>query len=85
MANRFATLGFLCLIAFSSAPAAAQTTALHFESQAGDYIGQGLQQTWTAADLTFTDNSPGASHVYLRLDNFASSPPNPLWWYLNFV
>ena len=31
----------------------AQTTALYFDSQPGDYVGQGQTRTWTDAELTF--------------------------------
>ena len=49
----------VCLLAlvWALAPCAsaqAQTTALFFDSQPGDYIGQGIQRTYTPADGTFT-------------------------------
>ena len=51
----------VCLvILFGAAEAAAQgTTALFFQSQAGDYIGAGQTRTYTPADGTFTVDSSG--------------------------
>lgn len=62
-------------------PAHAQTTALFFDSQPGDYIGQGRQQTWTSADLPFTASSFDASQVTIsaRAADFST------WWDLRFA
>jgi hypothetical protein len=46
----------LCLaaLACSVLPWCGQTTVLVVDSEPGDYVGQGLQRTFTPADLTFT-------------------------------
>src|SRR4029453_15752996 len=75
----FGVLLFVCTGAMS---AQAQTTALFFDSQAGDYIGQGQQRTWTPADLKFTVKPSSPSSITLSATNFESSPS--VWWYLDF-
>jgi hypothetical protein len=62
--------------------AGAQTTALYLDSQPGDYIGQGVQQTWTSPELTFRVSSASQSNVSLQADDF---PAGSTWWYLNFA
>jgi hypothetical protein len=55
--RRVCALLFVCL-GVSALPAAAQsTTALFFDSQAGDYIGQGQQNTWTPSTRQFTSRT----------------------------
>jgi hypothetical protein len=46
----------LLVLLVGALPAAAQTgtTAIYFDSQPGDDIGEGLQRTWTGAELTFS-------------------------------
>jgi len=62
--------------------AEAQTTALYFDSQPGDFIGQGLERTWTPADLTFRVLASSPSTIWIRADNF---PSGSVWWDLNFA
>ena len=63
---------FVCLFAlFAPAVAAAQTTALFFDSQPGDYIGRGKRQTWTEANLKFDGSVPFTGHVKIHADNFS--------------
>jgi hypothetical protein len=59
--------------------AAAQTTALVLDSQPGDYIGGGIDQTITEADGTFTASRNFANGVSLYFDG------GPDWWYLDFA
>ena len=47
-------VGVMFLLHVSSGLAAAQTTVLDLKSQPGDYIGGGLDQTFTPADGNFT-------------------------------
>ncbi|MBD1902739.1 hypothetical protein NDI44_11595 [Trichocoleus sp. DQ-A3] len=62
------------------------STGLYFWSQPGDYIGLGLEQIFTPADVNFevfrnTDNS-----VSFSANNFGRSNwENPIWWYLDFA
>ena len=62
--------------------AEAQTTALYFDSEPGDYIGQGLERTWTGADLTFRVTSASSSNISIQADNFPSGSTS---WSLNFA
>ena len=57
-----------------------QTTALFFDSQPGDYIGQGVQRTYTPADGTFeiTPAGPNAATVSVTGPSFS------FWWSLRF-
>ena len=74
----------LLLVVVSVLPAAAQsgTTAIYFDSQPGDYIGQGLEQTWTDADLPFTAS---ASADRSRVTISATDPNFVTWWTLDFA
>lgn len=77
-------LGLLCVLSFLVLPgvARAQTTALYFDSQPGDFIGQGLEQTWTPADLTFTATvSSDRDHVRIGAQTATFST----WWSLEFA
>ena len=62
-----------------SAPVNA-ATFLSFDSQPGDYIGQGIEQTWTTEDGTFTANGTTASNVVQ-----ISFSGGTAWWYLDFA
>ncbi len=65
-----AALFVLALVTCRSAEA--QTTALYFDSQPGDFIGQGVQQTWTTPALTFHVLSATPSTIWIRADDLAS-------------
>lgn len=54
-------------------------TFLYFNSEPGDYIGQGLKQTWTPEDGTFTATGSNTSNVVNIHFNGTS------WWYLDFA
>src|SRR5215471_7104457 len=85
MRNRFAALALFCTLGCLSVPAAdAQTTAIYFDSQPGDYIGGGVRQTWTSNDLTFKQlsSTTSSSQVAIRGDSFASG--GSTWWDLYF-
>lgn len=74
----------MCLAAFlwamaPAAPVHAQTTALFFDSQPGDYIGQGLQRTYTPADGTF-DIASWDGGVTVGV----TGPAFSFWWTLDF-
>ena len=75
------TVPALCFfLLLSAAPAMAQgTTALFFESQAGDYIGAGQTKTYTEADGTFTVTSSRTS-VNVRI----AGPSFSFWWDATF-
>jgi hypothetical protein len=60
----------------------AQTTALRLDSRPGDYVGGGLDRTWTGADLTFTAAvSPDRRHVQVS----ALGEEFSTFWYLDFA
>lgn len=71
---------FVSVAAFTGA-AHAQTTALFVDSEAGDWIGQGLQQTFTPADGTFQVLSTGRNRVQVSVNGQAFS----FWWRLDFA
>jgi hypothetical protein len=56
-------------------------TTLVMASDSGDYIGGGVNRTYTPADGTFTATS-SATHV--RIGFTATGSPGT-WWYLNFA
>ena len=65
----------------STTPVHAQTTALVFDSQPGDYIGQGVQRTYTPVDGTFQISTGGDNSVILSV----TGPSFSFWWSLNFA
>jgi hypothetical protein len=73
----------LAALATATASAQAQTTALFFDSEPGDYIGQGIDRTYTPADGTFTistDSSNPGNWVRLTV----ADPNFSFWWYAEF-
>jgi len=84
MFNRVRVGVCLLLPLISALPAAAQTgtTAIYFDSQPGDYIGQGLEQTWTDADLPF---SASVSADRSRVSISATAISVGTWWTLDFA
>jgi hypothetical protein len=68
------------LLSIGCYSASAAQTLLYLNSQPGDYIGQGIQQTLTPADGTFSvqTSSNGGLQVAFNTPNYSS------WWYLNF-
>jgi hypothetical protein len=59
----------LAILFIPSGFVAAQTTALYFDSQPGESIGQGLQQTWTPSATTrFGVWNNGQSTVHVHVD-----------------
>jgi hypothetical protein len=64
-----------------STSAYAQTTLLSFNSEPGDYIGQGQQRTLTLADGYFSARENYDHGVSL---SFQGNDPG-VWWYLDFV
>lgn len=80
--RRLVALACPFLILFVPSIARAQTTALYFDSQPGDFVGKGVEQTWTTADLTFTPTvSSNGGRVSFSAINWAHST----WWYLDFA
>src|SRR5712692_11395078 len=73
----------IIVVLLSFAPCAIATTAqtfLYLNSQPGDYIGQGIQQTFTPADGPFAVQtySGGGLQVSFHTPDYSS------WWYLDF-
>ena len=68
---------FVGLIFFCSAISNA-ATFIHFRSEPGDYIGQGIEQTLTTDDGVFTDSNSLNNVVTI---NFNGST----WWNLSFA
>lgn len=65
--------GLACVVWLGAATSVAgQSTAVYFNSQPGDYIGQGLQQTFTPPTWTFSTSRPG-NGVHVGLNG-------PTWW-----
>jgi hypothetical protein len=64
---------------FGAHAAHAQTTALVLNSAPGDYIGGGVNQTFTEADGTFmpTRNFGSSASIFFN--------GGPHWWYLDFA
>jgi hypothetical protein len=68
----------LCALSGTLFASTAQTY-LYLNSQPGDYIGGGLQQTFTTANGTFSvSNGPSTVNVAFN------SADHSQWWYLNF-
>ena len=70
----------LAMWAIGAPPAAAQTTVLFFDSQVGDYIGGGREQTFTPADGNFSISRNPANGVSLSIRDTALT----LSWDLHF-
>jgi hypothetical protein len=84
--KRLAVCAFVCAVVLVRVPAAqAQptTTALFFDSQPGDAIGQGQQRTWSEGELSFRPLFGTTSSVSVRADNFSTS--GSTWWDLTFT
>ena len=82
-ARRFIWIIGLGLVSLFSYPASASTatTYLYLNSQPGDYVGQGVTQTLTAADGTFTvtnNISPSEVSVFFNTPGYTQS------WTLQF-
>ena len=80
--RRAAACAALCVwtVLFASV-ADAQTTALYLDSQPGDFIGQGLEELFTAADLTFAapfNFNTSVVNISARTPNFST------FWDLTF-
>ncbi|HEY2941458.1 MAG TPA: FG-GAP-like repeat-containing protein [Vicinamibacteria bacterium] len=79
-------LSALCLsslalagLATTASPAWAQTTVLFLDSQPGDYVGAGLQQTFTPLDGTFSGSTLFGGGVQVSFQG----PSH--FWYLHFA
>jgi hypothetical protein len=59
--------------------AMAQTTVLVMHSQPGDYIGQGMDQTYTTTDGVFTPSVNYGNGVSVYFNG------GPHWWHLDFA
>jgi hypothetical protein len=59
--------------------AMAQTSALVMHSQPGDWVGQGMDQTFTTADGVFTPSINRRNGVSVNFNG------GPHWWYLDFA
>ena len=64
---------------FSPRAVAGQTTSLELKSQTGDYIGGGIDQTFTPAAGTFTASRNFNNGVNIYFNG------GPHWWSLNFA
>ena len=79
--SRLCVCLLLVLVGARSTAAQTGTTAINFDSQPGDYIGQGLEQTWTDAQLTFSA-STSADRSLVTIS--ANAPGFSTWWTLDF-
>jgi hypothetical protein len=70
----------LAALAHLVLPATSSATYLYFNSDPGDYIGQGVTQTWTPVDGTFTA-SGSSNHTFAAVD-FNGGDTN---WTLDFA
>lgn len=66
------------LLAVPAHPAAG-ATFLYFDSQPGDYIGGGLERTWTPAEGSFSATTNYDGGVSIDFDGGSD------WWYLDFA
>src|SRR5262245_4332780 len=71
-------LASVIVLGLFASDARAQTTALFFDSQAGDYIGAGQVATYTPVDATFTATNSGGTTVSVNGPSFS------FWWTLQF-
>ncbi|MEM7050722.1 MAG: hypothetical protein AAF604_13735 [Acidobacteriota bacterium] len=76
---RFAISMLACLI-FSTA-ASAHSVTYTYDSEPGDFIGQGQSATWTDRDGTWTIGRNGAGGVSFDFDQM----PGPSTWSLDFA
>ena len=67
------------LVLLPCGTAASAETFLTFDSQPGDYIGGGINRTWTPADGTFTAQVTFRGGITISFTSFPQT-----WWYLNF-
>ena len=75
----------LGLLVWPEAPAHAGETFLHFESEAGDYIGQGQKVTLTLNETDFLVQRNG-NGISFSINNFTRPmPPELSWWYADFA
>src|SRR5205085_6156879 len=71
----FSFISFFCAFASGATP----QTFLTLNSQPGDYVGQGITQTFTPADGTFSvSNSSDTVSISFSTPTFSQ------FWYLNF-
>ena len=68
------------------APAHAAETFLHFESEAGDYIGQGQKVTLTLNEVDFLVQRNFDNGISFSINNSSRPmPPQSIWWYADFA
>jgi len=76
----FVVIGVTFLLhVFSPGAVAGQTTSLEFKSQPGDYIGGGVDRTFTPADGVFAAFRNFDNGVHINFNG------GPHWWSLNFA
>ena len=73
-------IALVAVVCTTAVPTYAQTTALFFDSQPGDYIGQGQRTTWTPSELTFSAGGSSPSYVRIQADNFGVPGAVTLSW-----
>lgn len=70
----------------SHASADAAETLLHFESQAGDFIGLGQTVTLTLNEVDFLVQRNADNGVSFSITNLnRPMPPQSIWWYADFA
>ena len=75
-------LALLCtagLLTVLPAAAAAQATALVFQSEPGDPVGNGVAKSWSTSDATFSVSRNVRNGISVRVDGGVA-----FWWYLDF-
>lgn len=81
-ASRWSSIALILVaLGLSASAAHAQTTALFMDSQPGDYIGKGVQHTYTPSDGAFTVSRNYNNGVSLT----AIGPAYSFWWYFDFA
>jgi hypothetical protein len=78
--GRFRSWALALILLATARSAHAETTALFFDSQAGDWIGGGAAGTYTTASATFTIQRPTSTAVQVQVD---TSQPGT-WWTASF-
>jgi hypothetical protein len=66
------------LVQATAARAQTPVTALVFDSDPGDWIGQGQERTWFENELTFRAFAGSTSRAAIRADNFSTG--GSTWW-----
>jgi len=81
--NRLWIVGLILIL---TAPVYAGQTLLYYNSDQGDYIGQGQEKYYTIDDLNFVASNNFDNGVTFAMTNFERlNDQASIWWYANFA